>query len=358
MTDISSMTEQELIDLLGEKGEKPYRAKQIFSWLHNRMAGAFEEMTDLPKSLREQLAAEYRISSSPRVVKSSGLNKTLKIKTLSDTTCKYLFQIDNNIIIESVYMNYHFGGSVCVSTQAGCRMDCAFCASGTGGLTRNLTAGEMCGQVYSIKKQLGEGPGDCPPRGDVSRVTLMGSGEPLDNLPNVLRFIGLITSEHGQNIGSRHITLSTCGLIPQIKELAELRLQITLAVSLHAPNDEIRRRIMPVARSGSIEELVTVCKQYADRTKRRVTFEYALIKGLNDSATCARQLGKLLRGGLIHVNLIPINRVKEHRFYPSGKEAINKFTEILREQNIETTIRRTLGGGVDAACGQLKNSFV
>ena len=333
--DVKSMTLEELEVLLGDLGEPKFRAKQIFDWLHQKQVDEFSAMTNLSKSLREKLEAKCKISKLEVVQKQES----------KDGTTKYLFALENDKLMESVLMRYGYGNAVCVSTQVGCRMGCKFCASTLDGVEGNLTAGEMLSQVYQIQKDIGE---------RVGSVVLMGSGEPLDNYDNTVRFIRLLNDPKGQALGQRHITLSTCGLIERIHQLQEENLQITLAVSLHAPNDEIRNEIMPISRKNHMEELLLVCKQYGDFTKRRVTFEYALIRGVNDMPSCAEELAGRLHNMLCHVNLIPVNDVKERNFYRSSEETIETFAQILRSHGIETTVRRKLGSDINAACGQLR----
>ena len=333
------MTPEELQKEMESIGEAKFRAKQIFRWLHVKYAENFEEMTDLSENLRNKLNDNYIIG---------GVKIVRKLVSKEDNTTKYLFELENNYIIESVFMQYSYGNTVCISTQAGCRMGCTFCASTLDGVEKSLTPAEMLAQIYAIEKDKGE---------KVSGVVLMGSGEPLDNYENVLKFIKLINCKDGKNMGQRHITLSTCGLIDKMYELADEQLQITLAVSLHAPNDEIRNRIMPISRAYPMEKLLDACRHYAEKTKRRITFEYALIKGVNDSAENARELASRLKGLLCHVNLIPVNDVKERNYVRSTNESIKKFEEILVSRNIETTVRRKLGSDIDAACGQLRKRY-
>ena len=337
--DLRSMTPEELQKEMESIGEAKFRAKQIFRWLHVKYAENFEEMTDLSENLRNKLNDNYIIG---------GVKIVRKLVSKEDNTTKYLFELENNYIIESVFMQYSYGNTVCISTQAGCRMGCTFCASTLDGVEKSLTPAEMLAQIYAIEKDKGE---------KVSGVVLMGSGEPLDNYENVLKFIKLINCKDGKNMGQRHITLSTCGLIDKMYELADEQLQITLAVSLHAPNDDIRNRIMPISRAYPMEKLLEACRHYAEKTKRRITFEYALIKGVNDSAENARELASRLKGLLCHVNLIPVNDVKERNYVRSTNESIKKFEEILISRNIETTVRRKLGSDIDAACGQLRKRY-
>lgn len=338
--DLKSMSLEELQIFMGSIGEAKFRAKQIFEWLHKKQAGDFEEMTNISKNLREKLSNEAKISYVKILEKHV---------SKQDNTTKYLFALENDNIIESVLMRYNYGNAVCISTQVGCRMGCTFCASTLDGVERNLTAGEMLSQIYEIQKDTGE---------RVSSVVLMGSGEPLDNYDNVLKFIRLLNDKDGLNIGQRHITLSTCGLIEKMYNLADEGLQITLAVSLHAPNDEIRNKIMPISKKNNMERLFEACKYYSDTTKRRITFEYAMINGVNDSIDCARELSEKLRNMLCHVNLIPVNDVKERNYKKSSGETVEKFAEFLNSKGIETTVRRKLGSDINAACGQLRKGYI
>ncbi len=339
-TDILSLNLKELSDFVLELGEKPFRAKQVFKWLHQKGVSSFDEMTDISKEFRHKLNENSKIKN---------VHMVKKFVSKEDNTTKYLFQIENNYIIESVLMKYEYGNAVCVSSQAGCAMGCSFCASTIDGLERNLTAGEILSQVYEIGKDLKE---------RISNVVIMGSGEPLHNFNNTIRFIEIINSKDGFNIGQRHITLSTCGIVEKIKKLKEMKLQITLAVSLHAPDDKIRKMIMPVAERYSIDELISAAKDYADFTKRRVTFEYALIKGLNDSVECAIELAGRLKGSLCHVNLIPVNDVKERNYIKSSEKTINDFCETLKQLSVEATVRRKLGSDINASCGQLRKQYI
>ena len=333
--DIASMTVEEISSHVGDK---PYRGKQIFNWIHKQMVTSFEEMTDLPKPFREKLKLTYSIGSNLR-----------KLKTVysADQTTKYLFQAENNTIIESVYMNYHFGGSVCLSTQAGCRMGCVFCASGQNGLERNLAPSELCAQVYNIQRE----------KPKINHVVLMGSGEPLDNYENTVKFIKLISDENGRQLSRRSITVSTCGLIPQIIKLADEMPAVTLAVSLHAPNDGIRKLLIPAANAFPMPELLRACSYYTHKTKRQVTYEYSMIKGVNDSLINARELAKLLKGTISHVNLIRFNELKGLDLRSSTDDTIRRFADILSGSGIKTTIRRALGSNINAACGQLRNTI-
>ena len=334
------MDSAELEQFIIEMGEPGFRAKQLFEWIHGKHAADFAEMTNLPKTLREKLESTAKLPRT-EVVR--------KLVSQKDGTRKYLFALENGSVIESVLMKYEYGNTVCISTQAGCRMGCQFCASTLDGVERSLTAREMLSQVYEIQKDCGE---------RVSGVVLMGSGEPLDNYENVLKFLRLINDRKGQNMGQRHITLSTCGLIDKIYELAEENLQITLAVSLHAPNDGIRNSIMPISRANPMDTLLSACRAYAEKTKRRITFEYAMMQGVNDSDACARELAGRLRHMLCHVNLIPVNDVKERAFVKSSDERVRRFAAILQDNSVETTVRRRLGSDIDAACGQLRRGYL
>lgn len=338
--DIKSMNITELEDLLKELGEPKFRAKQIFDWLHAKQVDSFEEMTNLSKGLREKLDETAAIN---------GVEIVRKLVSQIDGTRKYLFALHDGAIIESVLMKYEHGNTVCISTQVGCRMGCKFCASTLDGVERGLTAGEMLSQIYAIQKDCGE---------RVHGTVLMGSGEPLDNYDNVVKFLRLINDPKGQNMGQRHITLSTCGLVEKIYALAEEDLQITLAVSLHAPNDGIRTQTMPIAKVYSMDRLLQACRDYADKTKRRITFEYALIHGVNDGDEHAWELVKKLRDMLCHVNLIPVNDVKERNYVKSTADRVKRFAGILNENGVETTVRRKLGSDIHAACGQLRRSHM
>lgn len=338
--DLKSMNLEELQLFMADLGEPKFRGKQVFEWIHKKQVSSFEEMTNLSKGLREKLLQNATLG---------GVEMVRKLVSQMDGTRKYLFALENDSVIESVLMKYEYGNTVCISTQAGCRMGCRFCASTLDGVERNLTAGEMLSQVYEIQRDCGE---------RISGVVLMGSGEPLDNYENVVKFIRFINHPDGQNMGQRHITLSTCGLIEKMYRLEEEHLQITLAVSLHAPNDEIRKEIMPVAKANPMDRLLRACFDYTEKTKRRITFEYAMMRGVNDSDDCARELAAKLRNMLCHVNLIPVNDVKERDYMKSSTERVKRFAAILQENGVETTIRRKLGSDIDAACGQLRRSHL
>ncbi len=337
--DLTSLTLEEMTQAIEKLGEKPFRAKQIFTWLNQKLVTEIDQMTDLSKALRENLKEQACIPQT----------KILKSLQSKDGTKKYLFQTEKGSIIESVLMKYEYGNSVCISSQAGCKMGCAFCASTHGGLERNLTAGEMLAQVYEIQKESGQ---------RISNIVVMGTGEPFENFDNLLKFINIINSKEGLEIGQRHITVSTCGIIEGILDFTALNLQVNLAVSLHAPNDKIRKQIMPVAKRYKFEELIEACKYYSTKTKRRITYEYILIAGLNDTEECAKELGSLLRHSLCHVNLIPINSVEKAKYRASSYETATQFSKALKYYGIEATVRRSLGTDIEAACGQLRNKFM
>ena len=320
--------------LLGEN-QPAYRAEQVYRWLHRRDARRFSEMTDLGKDLRERLDRAYEIAWAEPEWK----------RVSKDGTVKYLFRLNDGEYVESVVMRYRHGDSICVSTQVGCKMGCAFCATGKQGFTRDLSASEMLAQIQSAAQDAGERP---------SHVVLMGMGEPLDNYQNVLRFLELVSSPQGMDLGTRRISLSTCGVVDKIYDLADRRPQLTLSVSLHAPNDRIRGRIMPVNRRWGVEELLRACRYYSDTTRRRISFEYAMIRDLNDGDGCARELAERLKGILAHVNLIPVNDVAGAGYQKSGVERLKRFSAILGASGVPVTVRRTLGSDIEASCGQLK----
>lgn len=335
---LKSMTLPEMTEALQSMGQPAFRAKQVFTWLH-RGVGSYEEMTDLPKGLRSALAERYPIDP-PEAVRRQ--------ESARDGTVKYLWRLADGNCVETVLMRYHYGNSVCISTEVGCRMGCAFCASTLGGLVRRLEPSEMLDQVLLTQVDSGL---------PVSHIVLMGIGEPLDNFDNVMRFLELVNSPLGMNISMRHISLSTCGLVPKIDALAERKLQITLSVSLHAPNDAIRNTIMPVNRAYPIEELLASCRRYYRATSRRISFEYAMIAGVNDSPENAKELLERMKGLPAHVNLIPLNRVEESPLKPSSHSAVARFQKILEDGGIPATVRRTLGGDIDASCGQLRRKY-
>ena len=339
-TDIRSLNLKELTVFMEQLGEKAFRAKQIYQWLHGKQAASFEEMTNIPKALIEKLKENsYLVSIKQEAVQISKI----------DGTRKYLFLLDDGNVIESVFMRYKHGNSVCISSQVGCRMGCRFCASTIGGLTRCLLPSEMLDQIYRIQTLTGE---------RVSNVVVMGTGEPLDNYDNLLRFIHILTEDGGIHISQRNLTVSTCGLVPRIYELAEEKLQMTLAVSLHAPNDEKRRELMPIANKYSIDELLAACHNYFDKTGRRITFEYSLVAGVNDSKENAQELAGRLKGLNCHVNLIPVNPVRERSFVRSTREAVENFKINLEKCGINVTIRREMGSDIDGACGQLRKRYM
>lgn len=338
-TDLRDMTLNELENLCLYIGEKKYRAQQIFRWLYSGIDN-IDNMPNLPEQFREKLKTRAYIS---KVIVER------KYESSIDGTVKYLLKLEDGNIIESVFMRYSFGISVCLSTQVGCRMGCSFCASTIGGMVRNLTAGEIANEILIMQNESNE---------RVSNIVLMGTGEPLDNFFNVTKFLKLVNSEKGLNIGMRHITLSTCGLVPEIVKLAELELQITLAVSLHAPNDEIRKKLMPIANKYTIVEILKACQYYIEKTNRRITFEYSMIKGVNDSLDNARELSNLLKRLLCHVNLIPVNEIEGKIYIKADTERIAQFRKILENSGIETTIRRELGADINAACGQLRKNYI
>ena len=335
--DLRSTGYKELTELTESFGEKKFRARQIYDWMHKKQAGSLDDMGNVPKSLKQSLR-ESGYDIFPVII-----NRVQESSI--DGTRKYLFELHDGNLIESVFMRYEHGNSVCVSTQAGCRMGCRFCASTVDGLARNLTAGEMLGQVYGITKDTGE---------RISNIVTMGSGEPLDNYDEVLDFIRMISDEQGLNISQRNITVSTCGLVPKIRELADEELTITLALSLHAPNDEKRRALMPIANKYRLDEVMDACRYYYERTGRRLTFEYSLVKGNNDTDADAAGLAKLLGGMNCHVNLIPVNPVREREYRQSDRRAVIAFKNKLEKNNINVTIRREMGRDIDGACGQLR----
>jgi len=334
--DIRSLSLEEITNLIIEAGEPKFRGKQIFEWLHGKQALSFDDMTNVPKKLRDRLSEEWMIYS---------VTKERMQESREDGTRKYLFELHDGEYVESVFMRYSHGNSVCVSSQVGCRMGCSFCASTLDGLVRNLTAGEILGQIYGIMRDTGE---------RVSNVVIMGSGEPFDNYDNVIRFMKLISHENGINISGRNITVSTCGLTDKIRKFADEEMAATLAISLHASNDDKRRQIMPVANSYSIEEIIDACRYFFDKTGRRLTFEYSLIAGVNDSDKEADELSIILKGLNCHVNLIPVNPVTETGYKSPSREAALQFKNKLEKNHINVTIRREMGRDIDGACGQLR----
>ena len=338
MKDIKSMTLAELTEDLAALGEPKFRAGQVYTWLH-RGARSFDEMTNLSKALREKLAAQYELTC-PTVAR--------RLQSARDGTIKYLWRLSDGNCVESVLMRYHHGNTVCISCEVGCPMGCAFCASTRGGLVRRLRPSEMLDQVLFTQIDSGL---------PVSNIVLMGIGEPLDNYDTVLRFLQLVNSPEGMNIGMRYISLSTCGLVDKIDSLAQQDLQLTLSVSLHAPTDEIRSGIMPINRKYNVETLLAACKRYFERTGRRISFEYAMIRGLNDTPEMADILIKKLRGIAAHVNLIPLNEVAESPLKPSYPDVVRAFQQRLEAHGIPATVRRTLGGDINASCGQLRRKY-
>ena len=338
MIHLKSMTLEEMGAAFKKLGQPAFRAKQVYTWLHKGVR-SYEEMTNLPKQLRAVLQEQYPICA-PKVLR--------KQESQKDGTIKYLWELADGNCVETVLMRYHYGNTVCISTEVGCRMGCAFCASTLGGLVRRLEPGEMLDQVLFTQVDSGL---------PISHIVLMGIGEPLDNYDNVLRFLKLVNSPEGMNISMRHISLSTCGLVPKIDALAQEELQLTLSVSLHAPSDEIRNTIMPVNKAYPIRQLLDACRRYYQKTNRRISFEYAMIDGVNDTVEAAQLLIKQLKGLPAHMNLIPLNHVEESPLKPSTKQAVARFQTILENAGIPATVRRTLGGDIDASCGQLRRKY-
>ena len=335
---LKSMTQSEIGAVFQELGLPAFRAKQVYSWLHKGVR-SYDEMTNLPKSLRDVLSEKYPIHP-PKVVR--------KQESAKDGTIKYLWQLQDGNCVETVLMRYRYGSTVCISTEVGCGMGCAFCASTIGGLVRRLEPYEMLDEVLFTQVDSGQ---------TVSHVVLMGIGEPLDNFDNVMRFLELVNSPEGLNISMRHISLSTCGLVPKIDALAQRKLQLSLAISLHGPNDEIRGRLMPVNRAYPMDQLLAACRRYYAATSRRIHFEYAMIDGVNDSEDNAKELLQRLKGLPAHVNMIPLNHVEESPLKPSSRAAVAKFQKILEAGGVTATVRRTLGGDIDASCGQLRRKY-
>ncbi len=338
--DIKSLTYEELAAAMEKRGEKAYRSRQLYEWMHVKLAGGFEEMTNLPQGLRKALGEEYEYTSLKQ--------EAVQISKL-DGTRKYLFALADGHVIESVWMKYKHGNSVCVSSQVGCRMGCRFCASTLDGLERNLKPSEMLDQIYQIQRDTKE---------RVSNVVVMGSGEPLDNYDNLIRFIRLLSDSRGLNISQRNITVSTCGIVPGIRRLAGEGLSITLALSLHAPNDQVRKSLMPIANRYGLDEVLDACHEYFIRTGRRLTFEYSLVRGVNDNLEEARALAELIKHQHGHVNLIPVNPIKERDYVQSEKQAVEAFRHYLESRGIAVTVRREMGRDIDGACGQLRKRFI
>lgn len=334
--DIKSFSLEELKEEINSLGEKSFKAGQIYSWLHKKGAVSFEEMTDISKQLRENLEKNYDIYNC-------SIEK--KLVSVYDDTVKYLFKLNDGELIESVVMKYKYGYTICVSSQVGCKMGCKFCASGIAGFVRNLTPSEILSQIYAAQRDLNI---------RISHIVMMGVGEPLDNYVNVIKFLKLVSDKNGINIGMRNISISTCGVVSGIYKLMDEKLQLTLSISLHAPNDKIRSNTMPVNDRWGIDELLKACRDYTDNTSRRISFEYAMISGVNDSDECAAELGRRLKGMLCHVNLIPVNSVKERSYTKSSDIRIKSFINVLQKYGINVTVRRTLGSDINASCGQLR----
>ena len=339
MDNLLNYTLEELKVWMKENDESAFRGKQILSWIYKGI-NKFDDMRNIPKSLVTKLKENFTIDL-PRIIEV--------YKSEIDGTEKFLLGFNDGNLIESVLMRYKHGNSICISTQVGCRMGCKFCASTLEGRIRNLTTGEILSQVLVVQNYIGD---------RISNIVLMGSGEPLDNYDNVVKFLEVVSAEYGLNIGQRHITLSTCGIVPNIYELADKDFSITLAISLHAFSDEKRKEIMPIANKYSINEILEACRYYINKTNRRITFEYALVKDVNDGKEDAKALGKLLKGMLCHVNLIPVNEIKENSFKRSSKKSVEDFSEILKSFGIEVTTRREMGSDINAACGQLRRSYM
>ena len=338
--DMKSMNMEELVKFIEELGEKKFRAKQIYEWIHIKHVKSFEEMTNISKKFAEQLSEICTLTS---------LEKADVQISKMDGTRKYLFALEDGNVIESVLMRYKHGNSVCISSQVGCRMGCRFCASTLDGLVRGLTPAEMVDQIYQISKDTGE---------RISNVVVMGTGEPLDNYDNLLRFIELLTDENGLNISQRNVTVSTCGIVPKIRELAEQKLSITLALSLHASNQKKRLELMPIANKYEIHEVIEACQYYFEQTGRRVTFEYSLVGGVNDSKEDARELLQLVKGMNCHINLIPVNPIKERSYVQSNEQVIAAFKNRIEKAGLNATIRREMGRDIDGACGQLRKKYI
>ena len=337
--DIRSLTFGELSEKMSEWGEKPFRAGQVYQWLHEKCVMSLDEMKNVPLSLRTKLSETYE---------TRGPEAVTQLVSEIDGTRKYLFALPDSNVIESVFMRYHHGNSVCISSQVGCAMGCAFCASTIGGKVRNLSAGEMLGQIYAITRLTGE---------RISNVVVMGSGEPLDNYDNLIRFIRILTDERGLHISQRNITVSTCGLVPAMRRLAQEHLAITLALSPHASSQEKRERLMPIARRYHLDEVLEAVRYYHEQTGRRVTFEYSLVAGENDSTKDAAELAALIRGPGVHVNLIPVNPVDETRFSAPDRERVRRFQETLERAGVNATVRREMGRDINGACGQLRRGY-
>ncbi len=335
--DIKSMTSEEILQLCTDLGLPKFRASQLYSWLQKIGVSSYDEMTNLSKDLRQRLSEKYPVHACE-----------IELKRVSqlDGTVKYLFRLFDGEFIESVLMKYKYGYTLCISSQVGCKMGCMFCASTKSGCVRNLSAGEMLGQIHAAQRDMNI---------RVSHVVIMGMGEPLDNFENIMRFLTLAGDSEGLNLGMRNISLSTCGIVPKMYELMEKNLQITLSVSLHAPDSELRSKIMPVNKKYPLDDLIKACRAYVKHTSRRISFEYAMLAGVNDTPECARKLAFLVKGMLCHVNLIPANEIDESNHKRSGEKALKEFCDILRSQGVNVTVRRSLGSDIDASCGQLRS---
>jgi 23S rRNA (adenine2503-C2)-methyltransferase len=340
MKDLKSLNLEQLTEELLSIGEKKFRAKQVYSWIHEKLVDSFDEMTNLSKDLREKLKSNYTLNSLDAVAV-----QTSKI----DGTQKYLFKLHDGHVVESVLMRYHHGNSVCISSQVGCLMGCRFCASTIGGKVRDLAASEMLGQIYKIQKLSEE---------RVHNVVVMGTGEPLDNYDNLVQFIKMLTDENGLNISQRNLTVSTCGIVPGIRKLAEEKFQMTLALSLHATTQEKRKQLMPIANKYDLKEVLDACHYYYEQTGRRITFEYSLVGGVNDTKQDAEELTRLIGKFPCHVNLIPVNPIKERDFVQPNKQECQAFRNKLEKNGINVTIRREMGRDIDGACGQLRKSYL
>lgn len=336
--DIGDLNFEEMQSFMLDMGQKAFRGRQLYQWIHGHLACSFEEMTNLPKDFRQELAQRAMIAGA----------KVAARQVSKDGTSKFLFELSDGNFVESVLMKYKHGNSVCISTQVGCRMGCRFCASTVGGLVRNLRASEMLAQVYGIQRISGE---------RISNVILMGIGEPLDNYDNVVKFVRMVSDEYGLNISQRNLTISTCGLTEKIRELAKEDLAITLAISLHAPNDALRQEMMPVAVKYPLAGIIDACRYYIEKTGRRVTFEYSMVQGKNDSLEEAEELCRLVQGMNCHVNLIPLNPVEGRMGQRSGRGQIEGFRAVLEKNHVTVTVRRELGRDIDAACGQLRQQY-
>ena len=337
--DIKSLELAELTEAMVQMGQPKFRGKQVYSWLHEKRVESFEEMSNLPAAFRQQLAQNYYINS---------LSIIRKLTSKIDGTQKYLLRLKDNNCVEAVLMKYKYGNSVCISTQVGCRMGCKFCASTLAGLVRSLEPSEMLDEIYTVTRDSGQ---------RVSNVVLMGIGEPFDNYDNVMKFLHILSSPEGYNLSLRHLSLSTCGLVDRIYQLAEEKVGLTLSISLHAPNDEIRSQTMPINKRYPIDELLEACRYYFNKTGRRISFEYALIEGVNDEVRHANELADRLRGMSAHVNLIPVNPVKESGFKRGSRQRIEAFQKALEARGVNATIRRELGADINAACGQLRREY-